>query len=88
MIKKMSDIIEYVDIFQQDPYFTIQKKDSVSSLISKFFSLIIICLTINFAYIDISDSVNNNDFTINTIMNNLKNNASIEVSSKDTMLAL
>ncbi len=73
----MSDIIECVDIFQQNPYFMIQKKDSVSSLISKLFSLIIVCLTLNFAYIEITDSVNNNDFTINTIINNLNNNASI-----------
>ena len=47
----MSDIIECVDIFQQNPFFMIQKKDSVSSLISKLFSLIIIGLSLNYAYI-------------------------------------
>jgi len=77
MIKKVSNIIESVDIFQQNPFFMIQKKDSVSSLISKLFSLIIIGLSLNFAYIIIYDSVNNSDYTINTIMRNLDKNASI-----------
>jgi len=51
MIKKVSDIIECVYIFQQNPYFMIDKKDSVSSLISKLFSLISVCLILNFAFI-------------------------------------